>query len=64
MVGDDLVVVTESGKVVLVEVTPKQAREVARFQAIQGKTWNHPLINRGRLYIRNGEEAACYDLSL
>jgi len=64
MVGDDLVVVTESGKVVLVEVSPKKSKEVAGFQAIKGKTWNHPLINRGRLYIRNGEEAACYDLSL
>ncbi len=64
MVGDDLVVITESGKVVLVEVTPKKAKEVASFQAIEGKTWNHPVVNRGRLYVRNGEEAACYDLSL
>jgi len=64
MVGDDLVVITESGKVVLVEVTPKNAKEVAGFQAIEGKTWNHPVVNRGRLYVRNGEEAACYDLSL
>ncbi len=63
MVGDDLLVSAESGKVVLVEVTPNQAREVAGFQAISGKTWNHPVVNRGRLYIRNGEEAACYDLS-
>lgn len=64
MVGDDLVVAAEDGKVHLVEVTPKKAQEVARFQAIEGKTWNHPVINRGRLYIRNAEEVACYDLSL
>ena len=64
MVGDDLLVATESGAVVLVAVTPKSAEEIGRFQAIEGKTWNHPVVNRGRLYIRNGEEVACYDLSL
>ena len=64
MVGDDLLVATESGAVVLVAVTPKSAEEIGSFQAIEGKTWNHPVVNRGRLYIRNGEEVACYDLSL
>ena len=64
MVGDDLLVATESGAVVLVAVTPKSAEEIGSFQAIEGKTWNHPVVNRGRLYIRNGEEVACYDLGL
>ncbi|MCH2203128.1 MAG: PQQ-like beta-propeller repeat protein [Fuerstiella sp.] len=64
MVGDDLVVLAESGRVALVEVTPETVAEVSSFQAIEGKTWNHPVVNRGRLYVRNGEEAACYDLSL
>jgi len=64
MVGDDLLVVTESGKVVLVEITPKKAKEIASFQAIEGKTWNHPVVNRGRLYVRNAEEVACFDLSM
>ncbi len=63
MVGDDLLVSTETGKVVLLEVTPKQVRKVTSFQAIEGKTWNHPVVNRGRLFIRNGAEAACYDLN-
>ena len=62
MVGDDLLVSTESGRVVLLEVTPKEPHKVASFQAIEGKTWNHPVVNRGRLFIRNGAEAACYDL--
>ncbi len=64
MVGDDLLVSAEDGRVVLVEVSPKKATEIASFQAIEGKTWNHPVVNRGRLYIRNAEEAACYDLSV
>jgi outer membrane protein assembly factor BamB len=62
MVGGDLVVSTEAGDVVLVEATPEKATEIAQFKAIEGKTWNHPVLNRGRLFVRNAEEAACYDL--
>ena len=62
MVGDDLLVAAESGEVALVEASPGAVREIARFQAIEGKTWNHPVVNRGRLFIRNSQEAACYDL--
>ena len=62
MVDDRLLVLTEEGDVVLVEATPEAARELARFTAIEGKTWNHPVLNRGRLFVRNGSEAARYDL--
>jgi FtsP/CotA-like multicopper oxidase with cupredoxin domain len=31
--------------------------------AIDGKTWNHPVIAHGKLFVRNAEEAACYRLS-
>ena len=33
-----------------------------RFQAIKGRTWNHPTIAHGKLFVRNGEEMACYPL--
>jgi len=38
------------------------ARELGRFPALDGKTWNHPTIARGRLLIRNAEEMVCYEL--
>ena len=60
---DLLVVQAESGRVALVEAIPDDYSEVARFPALKGKTWNHPVVVRGRLYVRNGEEAACYDVS-
>ena len=50
------------GEVALVEATPEQRKELARFPAIQGKTWNHPVVAHGKLYVRNGEEVACYQL--
>ena len=46
----------------LVKATPEQFVEVARFPALNSKTWNHPVIAYGKLFVRNGEEAACYEL--
>ena len=34
----------------------------AGVAAINGKTWNLPAVRGSRLYVRNGQEAACYDL--
>lgn len=59
-----LLVMTESGQAVLLEANPDGHKELGRFQAIQGKTWNHPIIAHGRLYLRNSEEMACYELGL
>jgi len=59
---DMLLVIAETGEVVLVEATPEAHREVARFQALEGKTWNHPVVTQGKLLLRNAEEAVCYEL--
>jgi outer membrane protein assembly factor BamB len=58
-----LLILSETGKVALVKASPERHEEVAHFQAIEGKTWNHPVVARGRLFVRNGEEAACYQLA-
>lgn len=58
-----LLVLAESGEVVLLAANPDRHEELARFQAIEGKTWNHPAIAHGRLYVRNAEEMACYELA-
>ncbi len=57
-----LLVLSEEGEAVLVAADPSAHHELGRFQAIQGKTWNHPVIAHGRLYIRNSEEFVCYEL--
>ena len=44
-------------------LTPEQFEEVAKFQAIEGKTWNYPAIANGRLLIRNGNEMACFNIT-
>jgi outer membrane protein assembly factor BamB len=45
-----------------VAATPDEHRELSRMRAIDGKTWNHPVVAHGRLYLRNGEEAVCFEL--
>jgi hypothetical protein len=62
MVDDVLLVQAEGGDVALVEVSPKEAHERSRFPALQGKTWNNPVLVQDLLLVRNDHQAACYRL--
>ncbi|NQV24527.1 MAG: PQQ-binding-like beta-propeller repeat protein [Rhodopirellula sp.] len=60
--GDVLIVQAENSEVVFVSLTPEKHEELHRFQALDGKSWNHPVVWNGHLFLRNGEEAACFNL--
>jgi outer membrane protein assembly factor BamB len=60
LAGDFLIVLTESGELALVRATPDGHQELARFAAIEGKTWNIPAIDHGLLLVRNASEMACF----
>jgi outer membrane protein assembly factor BamB len=60
LAGDHLVVTTEEGDVVLVKAAPDGFHEVARFPAVEGKTWNIPAIDHGLLLVRNSTEMTCF----
>jgi outer membrane protein assembly factor BamB len=62
LAGDLLLVMAETGEVILVEASPVAHRELGRFQALEGKTWNHPALSGPYLLVRNDREAACYRL--
>jgi len=55
-----LLVLSEKGEAALLRATPTGHQVLGKFQALNGKTWNHPVVARGRLFVRNGEEMACY----
>jgi hypothetical protein len=59
-----LVVLSEHGEVALVGADPDQFREIARFPAIKGKTWNHPVLVGDVVLVRNGEEMVAFRLPL
>ena len=58
-----LVVLTEEGEIVLVRATPEKLQEVARFSALEGKTWNIPAISDGLLLVRNEVEMAAFRIA-
>ncbi len=59
-----LLIAAEEGQVALVLADPNGYTEAASFKALEGKTWNHPVLIGNRLYLRNAQEAAAYKLPL
>ena len=58
--ADQILIAAEDGRVVLLRADPTAHKEITSFQALKGKTWNHPLVVSDKLLVRNGSEAACY----
>ncbi len=62
LVGNKLLILSESGQLACVAAKPDDYEELWKMDAIKGKTWNHPAIAHGRLFVRNMGEMAVFDL--
>lgn len=62
LAGDLILVQSERGPVHLCAARPEGFEEFGRLAALEGKTWNHPVLAGRYLLVRHDREAACYEL--
>ena len=66
LIGNTIVVLSETGELALVSATPTEYHELASIQALDDAnvTWNNPAFAAPYLLVRNAREVACYRLPL
>jgi outer membrane protein assembly factor BamB len=70
LAGNNLVILTEDGQLVLAQPNPNAYTELARYQAFHfddnspGKCWNSPAFSNGRIYARSTSGSICLDVSV
>jgi outer membrane protein assembly factor BamB len=66
LVGDAIVVLSESGELILVEPNPEEYRELAAMRVFPPEqvTWNNPAFSSPFLLLRNAEQAVCLKMPL
>ncbi|MFN9718272.1 MAG: PQQ-binding-like beta-propeller repeat protein [Planctomycetota bacterium] len=57
-----LLIISETGELSLVKAASDRHVVLSKFKAIDGKTWNHPVLVGHQIFVRNGAEAACFAL--
>ena len=60
--GENIMMLTDMGELVLFEADPKAYREVSRAQ-VCGKNWCHPAYADGKIVVRDAKKLTCVDLS-
>ncbi len=62
LAGDRLLIVRESGELVLAPATPEAFRPIAKAQILRPTVRAYPALADGLLYVRNDDTLVCVDL--
>lgn len=62
LVGENYLLMAESGELVLLRPTPESPNELVRFRVFNSKTWNPIALSGDLLLVRNDQEAVCLRL--
>jgi hypothetical protein len=58
---DKLLMLSDSGDLVLLDPNPKEYKELARSK-VCGQAWAHPALSGGKLYLRDEKELICLQM--
>jgi len=61
---ETLLVMKTNGELVLVDATPSEYRELARWQLLGGTTRALPALAHGRFFVRNEKTLKCFELGV
>jgi outer membrane protein assembly factor BamB len=59
-VGGHIIVQGEQGDISILELNPKEEKVVLEFDALDHRTWNHPVLAGRILLVRNDREAVAF----
>ncbi len=61
--AEKLILLSETGKLVVAEASPKSYQPLAQAQILEGRCWTTPVLSHGRLLARNANgQVVCLDL--
>ena len=61
--GDRLLILDTAGRLTLVKADPTDYRELGRSTVSDGKTWSHLALVGSRIFVRDRQSLACFDLA-
>jgi outer membrane protein assembly factor BamB len=64
-VGDKLIAMSQTGKVILARATPQKYEKISEADLVArtNNAWSTPLVYQGMLYVKGRNELACYDIA-
>jgi outer membrane protein assembly factor BamB len=63
-VGEHILVSTEDGRCVLLQASPEKMNLLGEVPVLEGTTWNPLAIVGDRVFLRNGQQAACLQVPI